>query len=522
MPDPSALHESNWSRNIDYSAARLHRPTSLDALKELVAGARAVKALGSRHSFNRIADTRGELISLEALAHDVVIDREARTVTASGGIRYGELGARLQEAGFALANLASLPHISVAGAIATATHGSGIANRSLSAAVSGLTLVTARGETLALTRASADFAGAVVGLGALGLVTSVTLDIEPAFEVAVSVHEGLTWDVLLRDVDAVLGAAYSVSLFTHWSRDTVDQVWLKHRVDGPSQPAPGQDFHGAVPARVRRHPILGLAAEACTEQLGLPGPWIHRLPHFRLDFTPSNGAELQSEYILPRVHAAAAIEALRGLAPRLTPLLQVAEIRTMAADDLWLSMAYREDSIGFHFTWKLLPPEVEALLPVLEEALAPFGARPHWGKLFHAGAGHLASLYERLPEFIALAERLDPDHKFRNRLPHPPCLRRVSPGQARRHAHHPGELRAPARGAARRARLRRGAPETGPRAGRARPHPGVPQRHQRILEEVPGDVVLRFTARTLSLSALVPLPAFPPARSDWATPHALE
>ncbi|ADO76087.1 FAD-binding protein [Stigmatella aurantiaca] len=409
-------HLTNWARNVEYSAARLHRPTSLDEVKALVASARAVRALGSGHSFNTLADTPGELISLEALAQEVVIDPSARTVTVSGGIRYGELGARLQAEGFALANLASLPHISVAGAIATATHGSGNTNRNLAAAVSGLTLVTARGETLALTRSSPDFAGAVVGLGALGLVTSVTLDIEPSFDVAVTVYEHLAWDTLLHHFDALMRAAYSVSLFTNWARDTVDQVWLKQRVDGTAGalPLPGQDFHGATPAPERRHPLPGAPAEACSEQLGIAGCWADRLPHFRLGFTPSRGEELQSEYILPRAHAAAAIEALRALAGRIAPLLQIAEIRTMAADDLWLSMNYRADSVGFHFTWKPLQPEVEALLPVIEEALAPFRARPHWGKLFHARASHLATLYEKWPAFIALAERLDPEHKFRN------------------------------------------------------------------------------------------------------------
>jgi len=406
-------HHTNWARNVEYAAARFHRPTSLDEVTEIVARAKAVSALGSGHSFNTIADTPGDLISLEAFNPEVVLDREARTVTASGGIRYGELGARLQAEGFALANLASLPHISVAGAIATATHGSGCANRSLASAVAGLTLVTASGETLALTRTSPDFAGAVVGLGALGIVTSVTLDIEPAFTVAVSVHEELAWDTLLNHFDAITGAAYSVSLFTNWARDTIDQVWLKQRCSD-ALPAACQSFHGAVPARVQRHPLLGVSPEACTEQLGIAGPWIDRLSHFRLDFTPSQGDELQSEYILPRAHAAEAIQAVRALAGRIAPLLHIAEIRTIAADDLWLSMAYREASVGFHFTWKRLQPEVEALLPTLEEALAPFRARPHWGKLFHAQAGHIATLYEKLPAFVSLAERLDPGHKFRN------------------------------------------------------------------------------------------------------------
>jgi xylitol oxidase len=407
---------ANWSRNFEYTAARLHRPTTLDEVKQIVASATKVGVLGSRHSFNGIADTTGDLISLEALEAEIVIDAEALTVTTGAGIRYGELGAFLQERGYGLANLASLPHISVAGATATATHGSGNGNQNLAAAVAGLTLVTADGTVLELTRSSPEFAGAVVGVGALGIVTSITLDIEPAFDIAVSVFEELAWDTLLDNLDAITDSAYSVSVFTDWSRDTVDQVWLKQRVDGTAGPLPvaGEAFYGAAPATVRRHPLPGVSAEACTEQLGIAGNWIDRLPHFRLDFTPSNGEELQSEYIIPRTHARAAIEALRPLADRITPLLQITEIRTMAADELWLSMASGVDSLGFHFTWKLQQAEVEEVLLDIEEALAPFSARPHWGKLFRAEAAHIATLYEHLPEFIELAERLDPEHKFRN------------------------------------------------------------------------------------------------------------
>jgi xylitol oxidase len=339
------------------------------------------------------------------------------TVTASAGMRYGELGAELQAAGYALANLASLPHISVAGAITTATHGSGIANGNLATAVAGLTLVLADGSLLSLERGDADFAGAVVGLGSLGILVSVTLDILPTFDVAVNVFENLPWDAVLAAFDEIAGAAYSVSLFTNWSGAAVDQVWLKHQVTASApiaDAATAGAFYGAIPATVRRHPLPGISAEACTEQLGIPGAWVDRLPHFRLDFTPSNGAELQSEFMVPRSDAAAAITALRALGSKITPLLFVSEIRTMTADDLWLSMAYGRDTVAFHFTWQLRQAEVEALLPEIEEALAPFSVRPHWGKLATLDATALESLYPRHADFVALAERLDPTHVFRN------------------------------------------------------------------------------------------------------------
>lgn len=408
---------SNWSQNVDYRAARLHLPRTIEEVQSIVAGSPAVRALGSRHSFNTIADTTGDLISLEQLSFPVTIDEAAMTVTAGAGMRYGELGAELQAAGYALANLASLPHISVAGAITTATHGSGNGNGNLATSVAGLTLVLADGSLLTLSRGDADFAGAVVGLGSLGILVSITLDIEPTFDVSVNVFENLPWATLLDSFDTITGAAYSVSLFTDWSGAAVDQVWLKHRVTAAapvSDAASAGAFHGATPATERRHPLPGISAEACTEQLGIPGAWIDRLPHFRLDFTPSNGAELQTEYMVPREHAAAAITALRALGSKITPLLYVTEIRTMTGDDLWLSMAYGRDTVAFHFTWQLRQAEVEALLPELEAALAPFSVRPHWGKLATPDAAAAAGLYPRHADFVALAERLDPTHVFRN------------------------------------------------------------------------------------------------------------
>jgi xylitol oxidase len=413
----SSTAGSNWSQNVDYRAARLHLPRSVEEVQSIVAGSPAVRALGSRHSFNTIADTTGDLISLEQLDVPVTIDASSMTVTAGAGMRYGELGAELQAAGYALANLASLPHISVAGAVTTATHGSGNGNGNLASSVAALTLVLADGSLLTLTRGDADFAGAVVGLGSLGILVSMTLDIEPTFDVAVNVFENLPWEALLASFDEITGAAYSVSCFTDWSGTAVDQVWLKHRITA-SEPtadaATAGAFFGATPATVRRHPLPGISAEACTEQLGIPGAWIDRLPHFRLDFTPSNGAELQTEYMVPREHAAAAITALRALGSKITPLLYVSEIRTMTADNLWLSMAYGRDTVAFHFTWQLRQAEVELLLPEIEAALAPFSMRPHWGKLATLDAAALASLYPRHADFVALAERLDPTHVFRN------------------------------------------------------------------------------------------------------------
>lgn len=412
--------ELNWAGNYRYTAPAIFRPRTLEEVQELVAGAAKIRALGSRHSFNSIADSPGALISLENLNPGIRIDAEARTVTVSGGTRYGTLAEGLEANGYALPNLASLPHISVAGAVATATHGSGDANGNLATSVAALEIVAADGTVHNLSRGiSPDFDGAVVGLGALGVVTKVTLDIEPTFAVRQDVFEALPWDTVLGDFDAATSSAYSVSLFTDWSGDAVAQSWLKSRIAGAdaavSAPAfSGETFFGGSRATAGRHPLPGVSAENCTEQLGVPGPWSERLAHFRMAFTPSSGAELQSEFFVRREHAVAAISELRALAHRITPLLLVSEIRTVAADRLWLSTAYGQDSVGFHFTWKPLQDEVEELLPVIEEALAPLNARPHWGKLFQADAASLAGLYPRFADFKDLAERMDPEHKFRN------------------------------------------------------------------------------------------------------------
>lgn len=404
---------TNWAGNYTYRAPRVLAPRTVEELQEVVSGEAHVRALGTRHCFNDLADGPAALVTLEGLEPDITLDEAARTVTATGGTRYGTLARFLHDAGWAVHNLASLPHISVAGAVATATHGSGDRSRNLSAAVAALDLVGPDGSLRHVARGDDDFAGSVVALGALGVAARVTLDVEPTFLVAQEVHVDLPWDAVLTDLDAITSSADSVSLFTDWTGDAVQQVWRKTRVrdDGYERRA---ELFGATPADGPRHPLPGIDPVNCTQQLGVPGPWHERLPHFRLEFTPSNGDELQSEYLVPRAHAVDALQAVRGLADVVSPLLQVSEVRTIAADDLWLSTAYGDDRVGLHFTWKPLQPQVEAVLPTLEEALLPFDARPHWGKLFADPGRDLARLYPRWGDFADLVARTDPDGKFRN------------------------------------------------------------------------------------------------------------
>jgi xylitol oxidase len=424
------VSESNWAGNHTYAAERVLRPSTVEQLRELVARQPRVKALGTRHSFNDIADFDGGVqVSVADIDVPVEIDSDASTVTIGGATRYGDLAQPLHAAGFALANLASLPHGTVAGSVATATHGSGERHRSLASAVAAVELVTGDGELRRFSRAEDPdvFPGVVVGLGALGVTTRLTLDVIPTFDVRQYVFDHLPWSAAVEHFDEIQDAAYSVSLFTDWADDTVDQVWLKHRVESGAPWQARADLFGALPADGPRHPVraAGVSAVNCTEQLGVVGPWYDRIPHFRLGFTPSAGDELQTEYFVPRRDAVAAFEAIRGISDLVTPLLLVSEIRTIAADDLWLSPLYGGDRVALHFTWRPLQPQVEAVLPVIEERLAPFGVRPHWGKLFRMDPSS-DGRYPKLPEFRELADRLDPDGKFRS-----PFLRRNVFGTAR-------------------------------------------------------------------------------------------
>jgi len=404
---------TNWARNITFSAARLHGPTSVEQLQQLVAGSGRIRTLGTGHSFNRIADTTGDLVTVGDLPRTIEVDTERRQVRVSAGTRYGELGARLQAAGLALHNLGSLPHISVAGACSTGTHGSGIRNKNLSASASAIELVTADGDLVTFRRGDKEFGGAVLALGALGVITHLTLDAEPTYDVRQLVYDRLPFEEFRADPIAVLAAGYSVSAFTTWQDDAFDQVWVKQRVS--EQPL-DLTWHGAALADGPRHPVPGMPAVHSTEQGGVPGPWNARLPHFRLEFTPSNGDELQSEWFVPREHAAAAFDALAEVRSQVAPVLQICELRTVAADDLWLSPAYERDSLALHFTWV---PDTAAVTPVLgaiEARLAPLGARPHWAKLFTTPPDVVAGLYPRFDDARRLLTAYDPKGIFRNEL----------------------------------------------------------------------------------------------------------
>lgn len=400
---------TNWAGNVTFGSPRVHRPRTLDELRRVVRDSPRIRALGSGHSFNLVADSDADLVRLDGLPAEAEIDPEGRTVTVTAGTRYAELVTALHGRGFALANLASLPHISVAGSCATGTHGSGDGQRCLSAAVRAVQLLGPDGDLGWLSR-DADpevLPGAVVALGALGVVTRLSLEIEPAFTMTQRVRVGVALDEVADHVDDVFGAAYSVSLFTDWLGE--GSVWLKQRTDRPEGA-----WRGGRPASGPVHPVPGMPPEPSTEQMGAVGPWHERLPHFRPELEPSAGRELQSEFYVPREAAGAAFAALRGIGHLLAPALYVAEVRTVRADDLWLSPAHGRDCVTFHFTWLPDPRAVAPVLAAVEERLLPLGARPHWGKLTAMDPADITARYERAADFERLARALDPGGKFRN------------------------------------------------------------------------------------------------------------
>ena len=413
----SPAPRTNWSGNYTFHADHLYQPTSVEEVEQTVKHCDKLRALGRGHSFNSIADSAHNQISLQHL-DSIVLDPATKTVTAGAGVSYGQLAPYIDARGYAVHNLASLPHVSIIGACATGTHGSGSHNGNLSTAVAAMEIVDANGTLHTLSRAKDgdNFLGSVVNLGGLGIVTKTTLNVQPTFQVAQVVYENLSMSHLEKHLDEIFLSGYSVSLFTNWQNHNINQAWIKRRLDpGATSVAFAPEFFGAKQATRKLHPVAGHDAEPCTDQLGIPGPWYERLPHFRMNFTPSSGAEIQSEYFVSRDKGYEAILAVEELRDRITPHLLVTELRTVAPDDLWISQAYQRPSMTIHFTWKLEPEAVLAVLPLIEEKLAPFNARPHWAKVFTMQPSHLQGLYARMSDYRALLQHQDPRGKFRNR-----------------------------------------------------------------------------------------------------------
>ena len=408
-----ASGRKNWAGNYTFKAENLYDPGTVEEVQELVKKLGQQKALGSKHCFNDIADSPKNQVSTINLNKVVGLNKDAKTLTVEAGARYGDFSKELHKQGFALHNLASLPHITVAGACATATHGSGVSNGNLATAVQAIELVMPNGELKNLDKSHPDFYGVVVGLGAFGIITKLTLEVQDTFAVQQNVFLDLPLATLESNFDAIMSSGYSVSLFTDWRDKKVSEVWIKQKVkEDPIQME--TDFYGAKAASKNIHPILALSAESCSEQMGVPGPWYDRLPHFKMEFNPSAGDELQSEFFIPQKNAVAAILAIEKLNEKIFPHLLISEIRTIAADEFWMSPCYHQDSVAIHFTWKPHTKEVMELIPKIEKILAAFNGKPHWGKLFTMDPVDLHPLYEKYPEFLALVKKYDPERKFDN------------------------------------------------------------------------------------------------------------
>ena len=393
----------NWAGNVRYGTNRLLNIESVDQLQEFVKKQNSLKALGSRHCFSRIADNAHQLISFRSMNRMPDIDETEKTVSVEAGITYSKLGPELDRQGYALHNLASLPDISVAGAIATATHGSGSKNGNLASAVAEIELVTADGElrTLSRQKDADEFLGAVVHLGALGIVTRVKLDIQPAFRINEYTYQGLKKNILYEKFSQIMNSAYSVSLFTYRNKDGfANWPWATVRLKVQEEAG-----FEAKPE------LFGARLDA---RRNTTGSWWERLPHFAIGDVAAKGNELQTEYFVAMEHAVDAIKAVATLADRIQPLLHASELRTVAADKLWMSTCYEQLSLAIHFTWKPDQEGVANLLPEIEKRLAPFEARPHWGKLFFMGSKTLESRYDRLADFRRLVSRYDPEAKFGN------------------------------------------------------------------------------------------------------------
>lgn len=404
---------TNWAGNLTYSTENLHQPKTVPKAQKTIKDCDKLRALGTRHSFNTIADSTENQVNLDKFDQTMIINEDEKTITVDAGVSYGHLCPFLDHKGYALHNLASLPHISIAGACATATHGSGMENGNLATAIAAMEFINADGDLVKLSRHQDGeaFKGAVVHLGGIGLVTKLMLDVLPTFQMKQWVFQHLPMEQMQSHFEDIMSAGYSVSLFTDWRGKDINQIWLKQKADASD---PEKEFYGAQLAERNLHPIVEISAENCTEQMGVIGPWYERMPHFRMNFTPSSGKELQSEFFVPRQHAVDALMAVSRLSEHIAPHLLISEIRAIDADDLWMSPCYQQPSVAIHFTWKQDWPHVKKILPLIEKELDAYEVRPHWGKLFTLAPDKLQARYEKLADFKELLKQYDPKGKFRN------------------------------------------------------------------------------------------------------------
>lgn len=399
----------NWSRNVEFQDLAYLQPSSLQELQEVIRENERIRVRGTAHCFNQIADTSAVSVNLSHMPEVIEIDGRVPSVTVSAGMTFGQLAPRLNQEGWALSNLASLPHISIAGSVATGTHGSGITNQNLANQILSLHVVLEDGTLKKISKGEELFDPLVVGLGLGVVVYKYEMKIEKTFNIRQVIYEEISRIELQRDFDSIMSSAYSVSYFTDWSNLGRGNLWCKFRA---SEIIP-DSIAGSKKANQKYHPIPSFNPEACTDQLEIPGPWHERLPHFKLEFTPSAGDEIQSEFFLDIKDASDAISALEKIASEIYPLLWISEIRTIAADNLWLSGSYHRTTAAIHFTWKR-SDAIYPLIKKIETLLSQFAYRPHWGKAFFARPDYLKRVFPQVDEFKKVIMGLDPSQKFSN------------------------------------------------------------------------------------------------------------
>ncbi|KAK3270130.1 hypothetical protein CYMTET_21453 [Cymbomonas tetramitiformis] len=443
--DPKKPIQYNWAGNIKFQTEVLY-PTTVEEVVDIVVSHDKVRVLGTGHSFNNVAfgHERGSssvLISTRNL-REVIDCCNNSVVRIQSGVTYADLGEFLRTRGLALPNIASLPGITVTGAASTATHGSGMKNPILASAVKSLTLVTHDGELRTFTRPGrkfnqADgtftslateahelqFHSAVVGLGAVGVVVEMEIELVPSFDIQLCIYENIPLKALDKPqrFELLILRTYSTSLFTDWTGDAFSSVWLKSKLNYGETGEPCESrYKNKDVATKAVHPIPGLDAEACSKP-GV-GPSHQQLPHFLDGFTPSNGDELQSEYFVSLRHWRPVTQALFkfGKQGGFGKVLQISEVRFLQGDDFTLSpcsvLGGVNGCAAFHFTWHHDAPEVRKVLQAVEDLLGRFDPLPHWGKVFNMEAGILRARYgeDRLNAFRTLLQDTDWEGKFEN------------------------------------------------------------------------------------------------------------
>jgi L-gulono-1,4-lactone dehydrogenase len=418
---------SNWAGNQRVDATRVARPAGNDEVAAVLRAAAAdgltVKAVGAGHSFTAAAATAGVRLELDNLAGLVRVDRDARQVTVQAGMRLRELNRVLAEHGLALANLGDIDTQTISGAISTGTHGTGARLGCLSTFVTALTLVDGDGTVhhCSATRDADVFAAARVGVGAVGVLTEVTLQCVDAFTLRAEERPEPLADVLAGLDELVEGNDH---FEIYWFPYT-DRVQTKRNNRVPAADRPLGRFRGWLDDEFLSNTVFGVACRVgravpalvptitAVEARALSAR-VYTAPSHAVFCTPRRVRFVEMEYGLPRSELPAAFAALRSIVDRLpVKVIFPVEVRFSAADDVWLSHGYGRDSayVAIH---QYVGMPYEPYFRAFEEVCRDLGGRPHWGKMHWRTRDDLRPAYPRFDDFLAVRDRLDPGRLFGN------------------------------------------------------------------------------------------------------------